>query len=186
MVSILQLWLPLLISSVVVFLASWAVHMLPVWHKSDYPKMPNEDRVRDAIRPLSLAPGEYIVPRAASSKEMCAPEFVEKLKQGPVLMLTVWPNQPFSMGKSLVWWFIYCLIVGIFCAYVAGRALMPGAAFGDILRFVGVTAFLSYVLALWQSVIWYKRSGSVTAKMTLDGLIYAVLTGVTFGLLWPK
>jgi hypothetical protein len=186
MVSIPELWLPILLSSVFVFLISWLVHMLPLWHKSDYPKMPNEDQVRDAIRPLAIPPGEYIVPRASSSKDMCKPEFIEKLKQGPVLMLTVWPNQPFSMGKSLVLWFIYCVIVGIFSAYVAGRALQPGAEYLSVFRFAGVTAFCCYAVALWQNSIWYKRSPSITFKLTLDGLIYALFTAGTFGWLWPR
>lgn len=186
MVSIPQLWLPILLSSVFVFLISWLIHMLPLWHKNDYPKMPNEDQVRDAIRPLAIPPGEYIVPRASSSKDMCKPEFIEKLKQGPVLMLTVWPNQPFSMGKSLVLWFIYCVIVGIFSAYIAGRALTPGTEYLSVFRFAGATAFFCYAVALWQNSIWYKRSLSVTFKLTFDGLIYALFTAGTFGWLWPR
>ncbi len=186
MTGLAALWLPILLSSVIVFLISWVIHMLPLWHKNDYPRMPNEDAVRDAIRPLAIPPGEYIVPRASSPKDMKNPEFIEKLKKGPVLMLTVWPNQPFAMGKSLVLWFIYCVVVGIFSAYVAGRALPPGAEYLHVFRFAGVTAFTAYSVALWQNSIWYKRSLSVTAKLTLDGLIYALFTAGTFGWLWPR
>jgi len=160
--------------------------MLPLWHKNDYPKMLNEDQVRDAIRPLAIPPGEYIVPRASSSKDMKNPEFIEKLKKGPVLMLTVWPNEPFSMGKSLVLWFIYCAVVGIFSAYVTGRALPPGTEYLSVFRFAGATAFFCYSVALWQNSIWYKRSLNVTLKLTLDGLIYALFTAGTFGWLWPR
>lgn len=186
MTGLAALWLPILLSSVIVFLLSWVIHMLPLWHKNDYPKMSNEDAVRDAIRPLAIPPGEYIVPRAASAKDMKNPEFIEKLKKGPVLMLTVWRNEPFSMGKSLVLWFIYCVVVGIFSAYVAGRALPSGTEYLHVFRFAGVTAFTAYAVALWQNSIWYKRSCSVTAKLTLDGLIYALLTAGTFGWLWPR
>ncbi len=186
MVTIPELWLPILLSSVFVFLISWLIHMLPLWHKNDYPKMQNEDQARDAIRPLAIPPGEYIVPRASSSKDMKSPEFIEKLKKGPVLMLTVWPNEPFSMGKSLVLWFIYCVVVGVFSAYVAGRALTPGTEYLSVFRFAGATAFFCYSAALWQNTIWYKRSVSVTFKLTLDGLIYALFTAGTFGWLWPR
>src|SRR5579863_8933433 len=49
--SVLQaLWLPILLSSVFVFLASSIIHIaLPRWHKGDYLKVPNEDEVMDAM-----------------------------------------------------------------------------------------------------------------------------------------
>ena len=186
MTGLAALWLPILLSSVFVFLASWIIHMLPLWHKNDYPKMPNEERVMDALRPLAIPPGEYMVPRCSSHKEMKSPEFIEKLKKGPVMMLSVWPNEPPSMGKSLVLWFLYVVVVGIFAAYVAGRALPIGAAYLHVFRFAGVAAFLGYSVALWQTSIWYRRPWSITAKMTFDGLIYALLTAGTFGWLWPR
>ena len=40
-----------------------------------------------------------------------------------------------------------------------------------------MTAFLAYVAALWQLFIWYRRSWSITIKATVDGLIYALVTG---------
>lgn len=159
--------------------------MLPLWHKSDFPQVPNEDRVMDALRPLGIPPGEYIVPRCSSHKEMKNPEFIEKLNKGPVLMLNVYPNGAFKMGPSLVQWFIYCVVIGIFSAYVAGRALPPGAEYLHVFRFAGFTAFACYSVAAWQASIWFKRSWSNTAKMTLDGLIYGLVTAGTFGWLWP-
>jgi len=186
MVGIPELWIPILLSSVFVFLVSSVIHMAPLWHKNDYPKVPNEDRVMDAIRPLAIPPGEYMVPRCSSGKDMKSPEFIEKLKKGPVMMLSVWPNEPFNMAPSLILWFLYSVVVGIFSAYVAGRALPPGAEYLDVFRFAGVTAFLGYALALWQTSIWYRRPWSITAKLTADGLIYALFTAGTFGWLWPN
>jgi hypothetical protein len=77
-------------------------------------------------------------------------------------------------------------VVGVFAAYVAGRALGPGAPYLQVHRFAGVTAFAAYALALAQSSIWYKRAWSTTLKSTFDGLIYALMTGGTFGWLWPR
>jgi len=148
--------------------------------------MPNEAAVMDALRPLAIPPGEYMVPRCSSHKEMNSPEFKEKLKKGPVLMLTIWPNEPFKMGPSLAQWFVYCVVIGIFAAYVAGRALPPGAEYLQVFRFAGATAFFCYAVASWQASIWFKRSWSNTAKMTLDGLLYALVTAGTFGWLWPQ
>ena len=180
------LWLPILLSSVIVFLVSSLIHMASPWHKSDYPKVPNEDEVMDALRPLAIPPGDYMVPRPSSTKEMHSPEFVEKMKQGPVLVLTVLPNGPMSMRQNLILWFLYSALVGLFAAYVAGRALPVGAEYLRVFRFAGVTAFLGYSVALWQMSIWYRRSWSTTLKATVDGLIYALLTAGTFGWLWPR
>ncbi|MBI1967870.1 MAG: hypothetical protein HYS40_07755 [Gemmatimonadetes bacterium] len=186
MTGLSTLWLPILLSSVIVFVVSSVIHMFLPWHKNDYPKVPNEDRVRDALRSLAIPPGDYMVPRASSTPEMRSPEFAEKLKQGPVMVLTVIPNGPIPMGKSLALWFLYSLAVGVFAAYVAGRALPVGAEYLKVFRFAGVTAFVGYSVALWQMSIWYRRAWSTTIKATVDGLIYALLTAGTFGWLWPR
>jgi hypothetical protein len=186
MTSLFALWLPILLSAVIVFLVSSVIHMASPWHKGDYPKMPNEDKVRDALRPLAIPPGDYMVPRPSSTEELRSPAFLEKVKQGPVMVVTVMPNAPVAMGRNLTLWFLYSAVVGVFAAYVAGRALPPGAPYLHVFRFVGVTAFVGYAVALWQMSIWYQRAWSTTYKATLDGLIYALLTAGIFGWLWPR
>jgi hypothetical protein len=185
MTELTALWLPILLSAVIVFVASSILHMAPLWHKNDYPRVPNEDQVMDALRPLAIPPGDYMVPRAASGAEMKSPEFAEKMQRGPVLILTVIPSGPWSMGRNLALWFLYCLVVSAFAAYVAGSALPPGADYMRVFRFAGVTAFVGYSLALWQVSIWYRRAWSSTVKETVDGLIYGLLTAGAFGWLWP-
>jgi len=186
MTGLLALWLPILLSAVVVFLVSSLIHMALPWHKDDYPKVPNEEKIRDALRPLAIPPGDYMVPRASSTEEMRSPEFAEKTSKGPNLILTVLPTGPFTMGRSLALWFCYSVVVGLFAGYVAGRALAPGAEYLAVFRFAGVTAFVGYSLALWQMSIWYRRAWSTTLKATVDGLIYALLTAGMFGWLWPR
>ena len=186
MTELTVLWLPILLSAVIVFVVSSMIHMLLPWHKNDYPKAPNQDQLMDAIRPLAIPPGDYMVPRAVSRKEFGTPEFAEKMKAGPVMMLTVMPNGPWSMGRNLSLWFVYLLVVGILAAYVSGRALSVGAPYLQVFRFIGTTAFLGYTVALWQMSIWYRRAWSMTIKATVDGLIYALLTAGVFGWLWPR
>jgi len=184
MVSIVSLWLPILLSAVFVFIASSIIHMLLPYHWSDFRKAPSEDALLGAVRDLKIPPGEYVVPYCASPKEMKDPAFVEKRKKGPVAFLTVMPGDT-GMGQSLALWFVYCLVVGTIAAYVAGRALEPGAHYLEVFRFVGCTAFVGYAVALWQNTIWYKRRVSTTLKSNIDGLVYAFLTAGTFGWLWP-
>lgn len=186
MTPLMSLWLPVLVSSVFVFIVSSLIHMATPWHKNEYPKLPDEDRFRNAVGPLGIPPGDYMVPRCSTMKEMSSPEFTEKMNKGPVMILTVVPNGPPRMGKSLVLWFVYAVVVGIFAAYVAGRALPAGAPYLAVFRFAGVAAFLGYSLALWQMVVWYNRSVATTVKANIDGLIYALVTAGTFGWLWPS
>ena len=186
MTDLTSLWLPILLSAVLVFVTSSIIHMATPWHKGDYRKVPDEDRLMDAVRPLGIPPGDYMVPRPASMKEMSSPAFTEKMKKGPVMILTVIPAGPVSMGKNLVQWFLYSVVVGILAAYVAGRALPPGEEYIHVFRFAGTTAFIAYAVAVWQTSIWYHRSWLTTFKVTVDGLIYALLTAGTFGWLWPR
>jgi hypothetical protein len=186
MTGLSALWVPIVVSGVIVFLVSSIIHMVMPWHKGDYPAIPNEDRFRDAVRPLAIPPGDYMVPRPKTAADLKSPEFAEKMAQGPVMIITVRPNGLPGMGSQLGMWFVYLLVVGLFAGYVASRALAPGADYLEVFRFVGVTAFLGYGAALWQISIWYHRSWSTTFKSTVDGLIYALLTAGTFGWLWPR
>jgi hypothetical protein len=180
------LWLPILLSSVIVFIVSSIIHMLSPWHKSDYPKLAEEDKVMDALRPLNIPPGDYMIPRPSGREDMRSPEFMEKMKKGPVMVFTIWAHGQMQMGMTFVLWFLYSAVVGLFAAYVTGRALPIGATYLHVFRFAGATSFLGYSAALWQLSIWYHRAWSITIKATIDGLIYALLTAGVFGWLWPR
>jgi hypothetical protein len=186
MISLLALWLPILLSAVIVFVASSIIHMATPWHKGDWLKVPNEDKAMEALRPLAISPGDYMMPRPASMQDMKSPEFLDKMTKGPVMVFTMMPNGPVSMGKSLVLWFVYSLVVGIFAAYVAAHTLSAGTPYPQVFRTIGTTAFAGYALALWQTSIWYGRAWGTTIKSTIDGLLYALLTAGMFGWLWPR
>jgi hypothetical protein len=185
MTALSQLWLPILVSAIAVFIASSIIHMGPFWHRSDYPALRDQDRVMEVLRPFQLEPGDYMVPRAGSTAEMKSPEFMEKYNKGPVLVMTVFPSGPWAMGKQLSQWLGYTLLVSFFAAYVAARAVPPGGEYLSVFRFAGVAAFLSYSVALAQLSIWYRRAWSMTLKSSFDGLIYALITAGVFGALWP-
>jgi hypothetical protein len=185
MVAVMSLWLPILLSAVFVFIVSSIIHMLLTYHRSDFKKLTDEDKVMDALRDFEIPPGDYVVPCAGSSNEMKSPEFLEKATKGPVLFMTVLESGPPKMGASLVLWFIYSLAVGVFAAYIAGRALAPGAHYLDVFRFTGATAFLGYAFALLHNSIWYKRNWPATIKSIFDGLVYGLVTAGIFGWLWP-
>lgn len=186
MVGLTSLWLPILLSAVIVFIVSSIIHMLLPWHKNDYKKIPDESKVLNALRPFNIPPGDYMAPLASSSEDMKSPEFAEKMKKGPVVIITVKPNGMWKMGPTMFLWFLYSVVVGFFAAYITGRALHVGDSYLLVFRFVGATAFMGYTFALWQFSIWYGRSWSTTIKATIDGLLYALLTAGVFGWLWPR
>jgi hypothetical protein len=185
MVSLTDLWLPILLAAVFVFLASSLLHMTPTWHRSDYPAVPDENALMNAVRPLAIPPGDYMVPRAADPAQMKSPEFREKINKGPVMVLTVMPSGAMSMGTNLLRWFLFILVVSVFAAYIASRGLGPGAQYLRVHQLAGASAFGAYVFAAWPISIWYHRSWGQAIKETVDGLIYASLTGGVFGWLWP-
>lgn len=186
MVPVTALWLPILLSAVLVFVLSSVMHMVLTYHRADYRKLPDEDGVMEALRRFDIRPGDYLMPCAGAAAEMKNPAFVDKMTRGPVAMMTVMPSGPPSMGASLVQWFVYCIVISIFAAYVAGAALPLGADYLDVFRFAGTTAFAGYSLALVQNSIWYKRSWATTMRSVFDGLVYALFTAGTLGWLWPR
>ena len=186
MVPVMSLWLPIILSAALVFVASSIIHMVLPYHRSDWRKLPNEEATMEALRRLNIPPGDYLAPRPASAQAMKDPDFLARMKAGPVVVMTVRPGGPPSMGRSLALWFAYALIVGVFAAYISGRALAPGTRYAEVFRFAGCTAFLAYSLALLQNSIWYWRNWGATLRSMFDGLVYGLLTGAMFAWLWPR
>ncbi len=182
--TILSLWLPILLSSVAVFVVSSIIHMLIGYHANNFNKLPDEEGFRAGVGPLNIPPGEYMFPFCSGPKDMESEQLKNKLNQGPVGMITIMPNGPFAMGKNLLAWFIYSLIVGIFAAYIGIHSLTVDADYLSVMRMIGAAAFGGYALALIQNSVWYSRSWLVTFKFVFDGLVYALITGGVFGWLW--
>lgn len=186
MVPLLSLLIPIVVSAVFVFIASSVIHMATPFHKGDLKTLPNEDAAMDALRALNIPPGDYAMPMARSMKDMGSPEFAAKMKRGPVALLTVRPVSDPGMGKNLVMWFIYSLVVSMFAGYVAGAALGPGTDYLKVFQVAGSVAFIGYSMSLPQNSIWWSKNWGATTRSMVDGLVYGLLTGGTFGWLWPR
>jgi hypothetical protein len=185
MVPLAVLWLPILLSAVIVFVASSIMHMLLKYHQSDYRQLPGEDKILAALRPAGLKRGLYVFP-FATHKDMKSPALIEKYKQGPVGFLNILPNGPPAMPKFLIQWFVFCLLVGFFVAYLAAHTLATGTPYLTVFRVTGTAAFLAYGLGNLSNGIWKRQTWSATIKEVIDGLVYGLLTAGTFGWLWPR
>ena len=185
MVSVLSLWLPILLSGVAVFIVGSVIHMVLKYHASDLAQLPQEEAIRDALKPLAIPPGEYVLPYGGSMEALKDPDFVEKMKEGPVAYVTVVKNGPPNMGPRLMQWFVFSVVVSVFAGYVASVSLGAGARYLDVFQVVGTVAFVGYALGMLQDTIWMGKKWSTTLKSVFDGLIYGLVTAGVFGWLWP-
>jgi hypothetical protein len=186
MVDVSELWLPILGSALLVFLASSVIHMLTPWHNSDYRQVADEDGVMQALRPFGLAPGDYALPRPSSMKEIGSPAFLEKATKGPRVIMTVLPSGPPAIGKQLIGWFAYVLVMTTLVGGLVALVMRRGAASHDVFHVALIVGALGYAGGLWQMTIWYRRSVATTLRSTIDGLIYAAITAGAFAYFWPR
>ncbi|HTI96837.1 MAG TPA: hypothetical protein VL425_10060 [Rudaea sp.] len=185
MVSLAQLWLPILLSGVFVFIASSILHMLlKFWHMPDYHGFANEDEVRAAVRKGNPTPGMYMLPWC-KMEEMKQPAAQARFTEGPVAFIILRASGMPNMGKSLGSWFVFCLIVALFAGYIAIHALPVAAPYLHVFQIVGTAAFMGFAFGALPMAIWWGQPWGAVAKDMIDGLIYASITAGTFGCFWP-
>jgi len=178
-----HLWLPILASAAMVFVASSIIWMATPLHKHDY-KNPGdkEESIVGMLRSSALEPGVYYVPWCQGKDKRA--ETMAKMKTGPWAMLTVMTGPP-NMGKMLGMWFAHLVIVGVFVAYVAHLAVTPGMKYLEVFRVAGAAALLAHAgyalpMAIWHGMPWRQVPGRL-----IDGVIYALLTAGVFAAFWP-
>ncbi|MFT5292429.1 MAG: hypothetical protein ACI8QS_003704 [Planctomycetota bacterium] len=180
-----QLWLPILLSATAIFFLSFLMWMVLPHHRGDWKPLPDEDATMKSLRESGVGPGQYAFPHCSHPSQMKDPEWMAKYNAGPKGFLTLRPEGPESMGKSLCLSFVVNVVSTVFVAYVAIMGIAPGADGRMVFRFVATVAFLAQSLALAWSPIWFGRTWSSIGREMFDGLIYALATGGVFCLLWP-
>lgn len=183
--TILDLWLPILLSAVFVFLVSSVIHMATPLHKSDFKKMPNEDEALAAMRANGLVPGQYVFPCAASMADMGSPEMSAKMQEGPIGFMTVMPNGSFRMGRQLIHWFLFSLLIGVCAAYMASIYVNKTGEVTDVFRITATVGVLGFALSHLQDSIWKGQLWVTTCKFLFDGVLYGIATGAAFAWFWP-
>lgn len=184
MVRLVSLWVPIIVSAVLVFFVSSVIHMLLRFHRSDWRKVPSEEDVMEALKRFKLPPGDYLLPRPDRPARKNSAKFKAKRQKGPRLLMTVLPHAETPV-RNLVLWFLYSMVVASLAGYVAGIVLSPGTPRLIVFRITATVAFTGFALALWQNSIWHARGWGATIRSTIDGLVYGLLTGAVFSWLWP-
>lgn len=185
MSGIFQLWLPILATAVLIFIASSLIHMVFKWHNSDYGKLANEDDVRAAIRASAPMPGQYVLPHCTDMKDMQGDAMQKKFVEGPNAFITIRKNGPPTMGAALSLWFVYCVAIAAIAGGLALQVYGLNANAQWAAHLVGLVSFLAFTGGSIQMGIWMGKPWVSVAKDVLDGLIYATISAMVFMWLWP-
>jgi len=177
--GITDLWLPIVVTAVVLFVASSLIWTLLKYHKSDYSKTDDEEAVRAALK--GTQPGFYLLPYCLDPAELKNPAMKQKYEDGPLAYITVTRNGVPNMGPKLIGMFAFFLLIGVLCAYVVSRTLEPDASYLSVFRVAGTVAFIANSVALVPESIWFERPWSMTIKNFVDAFIYSLLAGGVFG-----
>lgn len=186
MAFLAELWLPILLAAVFVFIASSVFHMALPIHKNDYGAMPGEAAVLEFMRSQGVKTGTYSFPYCSSPAEMGKPEMIEKFKQGPAGTMTIVAPGPPTIGKSLLQWFLYCILIGIFVGYTAHLVLPAGTDYLKVFQITGAVAVVAYAFNDFTASIWKGQPWRTTCKFMFEGMVYGLLTAGTFAWLWPS
>jgi hypothetical protein len=176
---LMALWLPIVITGVVLFFASSVAWTVLPHHQSDFDKLQNEDEVMAALRKINVADGIYQFPYM-THKDAQNAERMERYKQGPRGMLTLWPMH--NMGRNLGLTFVYFLVISTVTAYIAWSSIGPNAGFMKAFQITGAIGVLVFASSGQLNAVWFPRR---TLNDFIDGIVYGILMGLIFGLLWP-
>ena len=177
---LLSLWLPIVLSAVALFFASFLSWTVLPFHKRDWVKLANEDEILKTARAINLAPGNYMFPGCATKDEMNSPEHRQKWEQGPRGVMTVFSGM--NMGQNLALTFTYFLVISFCIAYLSTLALPRGASFMQVFRFVSTAGLLIFLSAIVQHAIWFRCR---IVGHVIESIAYAAIVGTIFGALWP-
>ncbi len=184
MVLLTQLWLPIVLSAVFVFVASFIAWMVLPHHKADVKKLPDETAFTGQLSQMNIPPGTYMWPNACTGEEMKSDEFKQRYAKGPWGSMNVLGRQP-SFGMNLMLVFIMYLVMGLFVGYITSLARPAGAEYMAVFRVAGATAVACYCLGSLPNAIFFGKPKRFVMTDLADQVVYALLTAGTFAWLWP-
>ncbi|HXH61360.1 MAG TPA: hypothetical protein VNI20_08375 [Fimbriimonadaceae bacterium] len=175
-----NLWMPIVLSAVFVWIASAILHMVLPHHKGEFKGLPDENSLLNALKGVDA--GQYMFPWCSDMKAMKDPAFVEKMKNNPNGVVTVWPG-PVEMGRNMFLTFLFFLVSSVFVAYVCWHARSEMPDYMAVFRMAGTIAFLAYGFGWIPPMIWFRTKGFWAHLF--DAVVMCLLTAGTFGWLWP-
>lgn len=185
-----DLWLPIVLSAVVVFVASSVLWMATPLHKGDYSVPPDEDDIQAAVKKHGFGPGMYYIPWCKGGHGNAAkdPAYQKRMEEGPWVLLMVPQGKP-SFGNTLGRWFVSQVILAVVIGYAAHAAISLAGHRPEYLRIfqvVGAIALLAHGGMAGHDTMWKGLSYRHTAVKLVDAVVYATLTAGCFAGFWPK
>ena len=184
MSELASLWVPILLSAVAVFFASFLAWVVIGHHNPDWHELPAEGDSVDFLQKSGIKPGLYVFPYMKTREQMADPEKQQRLNSGPWGVINVWERQA-NMGRNLLQTFTFYLVTSVFIAYLATLALDPGAGFSKVFQVTGTAGILAYAFGVVPNAIWFGSHVRPVLMDIIAGVCFGLITGVVFGALWP-
>jgi hypothetical protein len=184
MTVLAHLWLPILLSAIVVFALSAASHMVLPWRRNEWGRITDAGALQGAVR--GLAPGQYGFPAAPDQKQQMTKEWQDRWAAGPSGWLTLARPGPMSMGRNMALSLLVFLFVAFVDAYLTAHMVGSPVRFYSLARVVFTVAFLSFAVGPIFNSIWYSRPWRAYLSDLVDAVLFSAAMAVVFGLLWPR
>lgn len=177
-------WLPIVLSAVFVFFASFLAWAVLPYHHKEWKRVSDERGLQGAFIELGLGPGQYSVPHGGSER-LKEPEYKEMIERGPIVFMNVLSGSP-NMGKNMALSLVLNLVIATFVAYLLSFTVLPGDSYLHVFRIAGVAGVLAYTSGGLLNDIWFAKPGRAILTATLDGIVFGLIVAGTFGWLWPR
>jgi hypothetical protein len=182
---LLDLWLPIVISTVACFVASSIIWMALPHHKADMKALPEEGVMDRALGEMKLEPGGYYIPNCSDKEKFKGDEFKARWNNGPWAFLQIPAGRP-SFAKNLAVTLVEFLVIAIFIGYLAGASIPAGAEYLHVFQIVGTAGVLAHVLGTIHHEFFQMKTVRHVAFCMFDGVVYALITAGIFAAFWPE
>lgn len=171
--NVLDLWIPIVVTGIATHIISTLAWTVLPHHKPEWQKLPDREGLKAWIEAKGIAPGQYIFPHMS--------EGMDAMKEGCTGTLVLWDPPPSfgaAIAKTLTFFFVAAFVIG----YIASHTLPAGSSFMEVFRLVTTVGLLTHCAAHFPGVFWFPKK---VAMELLDGVAFAVATGLIFAALWP-
>lgn len=174
------LWLPIVISTIVLFFASFIARTILPHHRAGWHKLDHEPAFMNQLQEMNIPPGSYVFPYAETRQQSSQETFLKTYAKGPrgTINIHTIPN----LGLNLFCTFIFFLITVTLIAYIAQQAFAGWSdeseiTFLKVFQIVGTISVLTYSSSTILSSISSKRPFLMEV---IDGIAYGLIVGVIF------
>lgn len=176
--------LPILLSGIAVFMASFLAWVVIGHHKRDWSELPEEEATIDLLQKSGTKAGQYAFPMLRTEKHMADESKLQRLESGPWGTVNVWAR-PASLSRNLLQSFVFYLTTSLFVGYLGTLSLDPGASFSRVFQVTGTAGILAYAFGGIPNAIWFGTHFRTALMDVIDGICFGLITGLIFASMWP-